>query len=531
MRKQPLSLFGSRQLSSLKLIISTKPDSGIPYNIILPHPPKEDTEPFTFLVDKPPALQFDIFPTFGTKVIARGVCLPTVLEQILREGRGDGSTAPERCVVPLVDTHLRVLGELCFEVSAVTPFKHSGVEIGGKVETYWKSTRVVTATGRRPSEGNQDVPPTPAEEKANFGTLVQTLGRGEPASVVQSFVTASSLAEEYVVLAVQLTRDGVPVVCSDWTVPLAPGIALQLAELTAEQFSALPRDTAVSTADDEGEEEKAAARLPALGDPNAALGTRSSPDLAKMVYASRATLAQVLAILPQSVGVNILIRYPTDSEKAYLGLTDRHDVNTVVDAVLKVVYDSAADSQRSIIFSSFNPAVCTAGNWKQPNYAVFFCTHAGYRYMPSERPPGSNVPQPLPYGKRGKKDKGKKGKKKKAKGKKKGKGKAGEDPADAPGSEPEDAGADEEEIHEADDRCTSIKEAIRFAKSANLLGIVCDARPLVQVPSLIGTIKEGGLLLATFGEANADPENVRLQESCGVDAIMVDNVFKYNVTS
>lgn len=569
-QKQPLHLFGSRQLSSLKLIISTKPDSGIPYNIILPHPPKEDAEPYTFLVDKPPTLQFDIYPTFGTKVIARGVCLPTALEQILREGRGDGSTGAERLVVPLVDTHLRVLGELCFEIAVVTPFKHSGVEIGGKVDTYWKSTRVVTPTApvhrqsiSGPSMGLGDrslgslastsytlspiaiAMPSAAggaaatatavasslssslaqEERGSMATLLRS--STEPQPVVQSFVTASSLAEEYVVLNVQLTRDGVPIVYGDWVVALAPNLTLAVNDLLAEQFVNLPKDV-VTAGEDDGEEDSPKAKLPYLNDPEAALHTRSSTELAKMVYASRVTLADVLRILPQSVGVNILVKYPTASEKAYMGLTDRHDVNAVVDAVLKVVYDAATDSQRSVIFSSFNPAVCTAANWKQPNYAVFFATHAGYRHMPSERPPGSQITVPLAFGKIKKKKKGKKGKKGKKSGKGKGKGKAGLSGAEETAGEGGDANDlqldDEQEIHEADDRCMSIKEAIRFAKSSNLLGIICDARPLVQVPVLINTIKEGGLLLATFGEANWDSDNVRQQEMNGVDAIMVDNV-------
>lgn len=571
-QRQPLHLFGSRQLSSLKLIISTKPDSGIPYNVILPYP-KEDTEPMTFLVDKPPALQFDIYPTFGSKVIARGVCLPTVLEQILHEGRGDGSTAAERCVVALVDPHLRVLGELCFEIAVVTPFKHPGVEIGGKIDTYWKSTRVVTAPvpSHRPSIvgslfgglGNRSLGTVGSLGKAGsvLSTSIPSIGSDSIASptaaeeqnsgaanigtqVVQSFVTASSLSDEYIVLTVQLTRDGVPVIYPEWAVGLTANFEVPISDLTADQFSSLPKDLVSPVSEDEQDEDKVieSTKLPSLTDPEAALGSRTSADLAKMVYASRVTLAQVLRILPQSVGVNVLIKYPTPSERSYLGLTDRHDVNAVVDAVLKVVYDAAAEIQRSVIFSSFNPAVCTATNWKQPNYAVFFCTNAGYRYMPAERPAGSQgLRSMFVFGRLQKKKakaakRGKKGKKgdKKEKGKGKGKGSTVEEPSlsgnpETP-TEPGDdlqANEEEEETHEADERCTSIKEAIRFAKSANLLGIVCDARPLVQVPSLINTIKEGGLILGSFGEANTDPENVKLQESCGVDAIMVDNVVSF----
>lgn len=35
------------------------------------------------------------------------------------------------------------------------------------------------------------------------------------------------------------------------------------------------------------------------------------------------------------------------------------------------------------------------------------------------------------------------------------------------------------EFHEDDKRCTSIKEAVKFARSNNLLGVICEATPLV----------------------------------------------------
>ena len=78
-----------------------------------------------------------------------------------------------------------------------------------------------------------------------------------------------------------------------------------------------------------------------------------------------------------------------------------------------------------------------------------------------------------------------------------------------------------------DPRCTSIKEAIRFAKSSNLLGIICQCTPLIQAPKLIQTIIESGLLLATFGDGNLQPEAVAVQARFGVDAIVRNGVFKY----
>jgi len=73
-----------------------------------------------------------------------------------------------------------------------------------------------------------------------------------------------------------------------------------------------------------------------------------------------------------------------------------------------------------------------------------------------------------------------------------------------------------------DARCASIQHGVRFAKTANLLGVLCEATPLVQVPALVHTIKKEGLILGTFGAANLDAANLALQEAHGVDAIVLN---------
>ena len=105
--------------------------------------------------------------------------------------------------------------------------------------------------------------------------------------------------------------------------------------------------------------------------------------------------------------------------------------------------------------SSSEPVVCLMANLKQPNYPVFFRTHAGLK-------------------------------------------------------------------RSSDARCNSIDQSVRFAKAANLLGIVCEANPLVQVPPLITTIKSAGLVLATFGAANGIPANIVLQDRYNVDAVVYE---------
>ncbi|KAJ3164895.1 phosphate system positive regulatory protein pho81 [Geranomyces variabilis] len=462
---RPVTLLGSQQTSSLKLVVSSKPEVGVPYSVILPL--QDDSEVYSFLVDNLEtfSLQLDVYPTFGTKPIGRGAVLASQIAMTMRKSWSGGGDV-EQVICPLFDSHLRVVGEVQFGFGVVKPFQHSSLQIGGKVETYWKSTKVV--------------------------------GGGTKAEGLHSFVTASSLAEEYIQVVVQLTRDGVPVIYTDWFLNYH-GLPVSLANLTfAQAREVFETHRAASVAASQQQQQQQppspsvsmggtllspsgvgnAPWLPSSPHPlHGSLATGApTPDLAKNVAESFLSLQELLLALPSSVGVSIVIKYPTAAEQSTFRLTNLLDVNTTVDAVLKTVYDQA--SNRSIIFMSFNPAVCTAVNWKQPNYGVFFGTRAGFDHQQEERQRGGGAERQV----------------------------------------------------ERDSRCASIKGAIRFAKASNLLGVVCEAAPLVQAPILIKTIKESGLLLATCGDANNIPENVRVQDTHGVDAVIVNGVFRYNVT-
>lgn len=76
---------------------------------------------------------------------------------------------------------------------------------------------------------------------------------------------------------------------------------------------------------------------------------------------------------------------------------------------------------------------------------------------------------------------------------------------------------------------TSLKEAVKFAKRNNLLGVISDAATLVRIPSLISNIKESGLVLVTFGDMNQDPKCVEIQKRQGVDAFMINGLVHYNI--
>lgn len=76
----------------------------------------------------------------------------------------------------------------------------------------------------------------------------------------------------------------------------------------------------------------------------------------------------------------------------------------------------------------------------------------------------------------------------------------------------------------SDPRRRSIAQAMAFARSADLFGIVCNAAPLMLAPSLIKTIKDTGLVLVTYGAENNNPDTAAKQLRAGIDSIIVDHV-------
>ncbi|KAI1320269.1 phosphate system positive regulatory protein pho81 [Mortierella claussenii] len=522
--RDPVRLYGAAQISSLRLVVSSRPDNGmIPHNVILPL--GENRKVCGFQVDSLEqfTVEFDIFPTFGSKPIGRAVALPSTFSFAVSSVGKD--------VLPLFDARLKVVGELAFEYTVIRPFQGVGLEVGGRLETYWKSTNSIDAI--------ISTSLTPALEAPSLVPLSTSAYRGilpHPAqpttlsgSMVPSYITASSLSGEYIQLSVQMTRDFVPVVFAHWHLPIE-GFDLALSDVSFSQLQGL-KDSLRQSAESE---------LPS--------GSLKTSEWRRIIYARWMSLEQALKILPKHIGVNLELKYPTVSERRHYRLSNTIEFNKFVDTILQTVYDSSsATRHRSFMFSSFNPLICSTVNWKQPNYAVFFSTYCGYNngrptahfrnteatYNPQKRKEPAD-PEILPSPKHGS--------------------------AAAAVFHGIDVGiisnassgtitsssssvlnspslshldlsnisystpSVSNDFVEMDRRCTSIKEAIKFARSNNLLGVICEATPLIQVPSLITHIKESGLILTSFGPSNRDATLVQVQKSHGVDAFMVMDI-------
>ena len=155
----------------------------------------------------------------------------------------------------------------------------------------------------------------------------------------------------------------------------------------------------------------------------------SITEVHRILSNSAVSLKDALELLPKSMHVNIQVLYPSAEEQRALRLGPTVNINSFADAILGVVFDHARtlreqspESIRSIVFSSYNPIVCTALNWKQPNYNVFLCNDLGHEG-----------------------------------------GKAGVSNA----------------VSSSGRRTTSIKEAVRTAQNNNFMGLICVSRLLV----------------------------------------------------
>ncbi|KAG0132550.1 ankyrin repeat protein nuc-2 [Tuber indicum] len=373
---KPIAFYHEGKHPAARLTISSKSSDLIPRNILLPL--NEDAKIVSFQIDTLDmfTIDFDIYPTFGSKVIARTVALPNTFS----------SRSSGHCVLPLFDSRLRAIGQISFNFQIINPFQGVPLEIT-HFATYWK------ATNQFDSHPN-------------------------------ALITGSSLAGEYVRLCIQLTSDGVPVVYPSWSIPFS-GLEVPVCSVTHAQFQKIGAQAG---------SEEAQQRLPNI---------QSLAELHFLLAYSFLTLQRVLSLLPVDVHLDLNIIYPTCAEKRQLGLGGAMNANSSVDAVLTVVFDHARtlkqaspDLTRSIVFSSFNSNVCTALNWKQPNYPVFYCNDLG--------------------------------------------------------KEPND---DLQGTASCTRSRTSLKEAVRFASSNNLMGIICSSRLMEMVPALAQSVKVAGLVL------------------------------------
>ncbi|WWC73402.1 uncharacterized protein I206_107369 [Kwoniella pini CBS 10737] len=438
--------------SSLKLVMTSKSDiQAVPHSVILPL--ADEREVFSFQVQSLEkfTLELSLYPTFGSKVIGRAIVLPSTFNDV---------TYHKGIVAPLLDHNLKTIGEVAFEVSCIKPFEGAQLEIGGRVETYWKSK--VTPSQPAQDHAHQFQSHRPLSVSTSSPSLRPPVTNAPSNNNSEStLVTASSLSGEYVHVVVQVTKDEVPVLYPEIKLPIEH-LDIAVSDVTLEQFLHIARSKNL------------------LLQPDNTSSTMSG--WSSILNGSMSTLDHVLSILPSEIGLNLLLEYLRPKTSETKGFGKIIEVNKWVDSILHSIYENGKSNPnpsigRKIIFSSFEPEVATALNWKQPNYAVFFASYCGISTSNPALSPSSGRKRLTPIS-------------------------------------PEE---------ESDLRCLSVREAVNFAKSTNLLGVILEATTLAAVPSLVASVKDAGLLLATFGDL-PDINALRQGASDGrtVDAFVID---------
>jgi CDK inhibitor PHO81 len=317
--EQPMIFFHDSKYPAARLTISSKLSDLIPKNILLPF--QEDTRMVSFQIDNLDsfAIDFDVFPTYGAKVIAKTIALPSTF-RALRSSSG-------RCCLPLFDPRLRAIGQVTFNFQVIKPFQGKPLEITD-FETYWKATSQFDS---RPS----------------------------------AFITGSSLSGDYIQLFVQHTCDNVPVLWPRWTI-IYGEVEFPITRLTYAQFKTAGANQLKDLSSLPG------LSLDKITEIHNVLATSAISLEDALSLLPRGMHVNLHILYPTIDEENRLQLGPTVNINAFgdavLGVVFDH---------ARALREQAPDAMRSIVFSSYNHTVCTTLNWKQPNYPVFLCNDLG----------------------------------------------------------------------------------------------------------------------------------------------------------
>ncbi|KAI8147206.1 Glycerophosphoryl diester phosphodiesterase family-domain-containing protein [Fennellomyces sp. T-0311] len=452
-------------------------------------------EPMVVLASRPEdvVLRFDVLETFATpgtdNIIARGTAT-LATDMIFTQSRGFKGQAPGNTslrgqqTVPLVRAStLEYMGSIGFEYFVVTPFTHPKMTVGDRY-TYYKSleTKII---GHRGSGMNK---------------RTSNLQVGE--NTVLSFITAASLGAEYVEFDVQLTKDLVPVIYHDWTVT-ETGFDIPLNAITLEQFLHLRPSGHIKEYHTGVSDGPHGELLPTLNGNHDMIEDIETTGLKvpkqRMNRSNSLSAIRGRALSEQRSVATSRLEFTKTNKLGKLKGNGPESIQapftTLAEALTKIPMSAGlnievkypmideAEGDELHLFQEINIFVdtilqCVYDHAEQDRRIIFSSFHP-------EICVALNLKQP-----------------------------------NYPVFFLTDAGT----LPMADVRCNSLQGAVRFAKQADLLGVVTASEPILEAPRMTSIIKETGLLLFTYGVLNNEVENAVAQRNYGVDAVIVDSV-------
>ncbi|XP_022050368.2 glycerophosphocholine phosphodiesterase GPCPD1 isoform X1 [Acanthochromis polyacanthus] len=172
------------------------------------------------------------------------------------------------------------------------------------------------------------------------------------------------------------------------------------------------------------------------------------------------SLSQIFQAIPEHVGFNIELKWISQMKDGSWdgNLSSYFNMNTFLDIVLSCVLQKGG--KRRIVFSCFDPDVCTMVRRKQNKYPILFLTQGVTDRYPELM----------------------------------------------------------------DIRCQTTQIAISFAQSENILGISAHTEELLKNLNYIGDAQAKGLVVFCWGDDNNDHETRRKLRQQGIDGLIYDSI-------
>ncbi|XP_024146953.1 glycerophosphocholine phosphodiesterase GPCPD1 isoform X2 [Oryzias melastigma] len=269
-------------------------------------------------------------------------------------------------------------------------------------------------------------------------------------NTVASFMSAASHGAAFVEFDVHLSKDSVPIVYHDLTCCISTKkkndkklelIEVPVKDLTFDQLQLLKlaHVTAMTGSDHKD----------LLEDEDEIDEHQPFP-----------SLSQIFQAVPETVGFNIELKWISQMKDGSWdgNLSSYFNMNTFLDTILSCVLQKAG--KRRIIFSCFDPDICTMVRHKQNKYPILFLTQ----------------------------------------------------------------GISEKYPELMDLRCQTTQIAISFAQSENILGISAHTEELLKNLNYIEEAQSKGLVVFSWGDDNNEHETRRKLREEGIDGLIYDRI-------
>lgn len=337
-------------------------------------------------------------------------------------------------VLPVTSTKHRPLGQIELEYLVIKPMATFKCDMEISYARYWKNTWCGLDVGHRGS-----------------GSSFKTANCSEVReNTLASLKSAIEHGADFVEFDVQLSKDSIPIIYHDYHVCISlkrkkqldesDMLEFPLKELTLEQLRLLKVYHLT----------EAKSKNPRFFD----------EDLED--HQPFPTLEQMLEVLDPHVGFNVEIKWTMQLRDGSFELNNPVDVNLYLDTILEVVLKHAGT--RKVIFSCFNPDICSMLRLKQNKYPVMFLTQ------------GQTVKYP----------------------------------------------------QYQDPRCLNIQMAVQHAGMMELLGVNVHTEDLLRDASQVKLVTEAGLIIFCWGDDNADKATIKYLKELGLHGIIYDKIDQYS---